>query len=156
MVITPSCKPRIEGCFFRWMQNNMCDTQWSKFSKLELVYIFYNWTGGPKSEEHSVGSGTYVANDRSSFTSFESDCTSNVTHVAGKQQIDHHRIIHVEQSSSFEPIPRQNYCDGDKDRFDPPRLRRSYLLCANPESRSVSSVGCRITCVTPSEANLVN
>jgi hypothetical protein len=20
-------EPRIKGCFFRWMQNNMCDTQ---------------------------------------------------------------------------------------------------------------------------------
>jgi hypothetical protein len=112
MVITPSCKPRIEGCFFRWMQNNMCDTQWSKFSKLELVYIFYNSICGPQSEEPSVVSGTHVANDRSSFTSSESDYTSNVTHVAGKQRVDRHRIIHAEQSSSFEPILRQNFCDG--------------------------------------------
>jgi hypothetical protein len=37
-----------------------------------------------KSEELSVGSGTHVANDRSSFTSPESDCTINVTHVARK------------------------------------------------------------------------
>jgi hypothetical protein len=78
-----------------------------------------------KSKEPSVGCGTHVANDRSSFTSSESDCTSNVTHVAGKQRVDHHRIIHAEQSSSFEPIPRQNYCGGDKDRFDPPRVRWS-------------------------------
>jgi hypothetical protein len=65
-----------------------------------------------KSEETAVGSGTHVANDRSSFTSSECDCTSNVTHVARKQCVDHHRIIDVEQSSSIEPIPRQNYCDG--------------------------------------------
>jgi hypothetical protein len=78
-----------------------------------------------QSEEPSVGSGTHVANDRSSFTSFESDCTTNVTHVARKQRVDRHRIIHAEQSSSIEPILRQNYCDGDKVRFDPPRERWS-------------------------------
>jgi hypothetical protein len=95
-----------------WMQNNMCDTQWSEFIKFELLYIFYNWTCGLKSEEPSVGSGTHVANDRSSFTSSEFDYTSNVTHVARKQRVDRHRIIHAERSSRFEPIPRQNFCDG--------------------------------------------
>jgi hypothetical protein len=109
-----------------------------------------------KSQEPSVGSGTHVVNDRSSFTSPESDCTSNVNHVAGNQHVDHHQIIHAEQPSSFEPIPRQNICDGDKVRFDPTRVRWSQHLRVNPESRVVSSVGCRITCVTPSEANLVN
>jgi hypothetical protein len=73
-----------------------------------------------KSEEVSVGSGTHVAKDRSPFTSRESDCTSNVTHVARKQRVDRHRIIHVEKSSSFEPILSQNYCDGYQVRFDPP------------------------------------
>jgi hypothetical protein len=109
-----------------------------------------------KSEEPSVGSGTHMANDRSSFTSPDSDCTSNVNHVAGNQRVDRHQIIHAEQPSSFEPIPRQNFCDGDKVRFDPPRVRWSQHLRANPESRVVSSVGSRITCVTRSEANLIN
>jgi hypothetical protein len=63
-----------------------------------------------------------VANDRCNFTSPESDCTSNVTQVARKQRVDHHRNIHPEQSSSFEPILWQNFCDGDKVRFDPPRV----------------------------------
>jgi hypothetical protein len=44
--------------------------------------------------------------------SVESDCTSNVTHVARKQRVDHHRIIHAERLSSFEPILRQNFYDG--------------------------------------------
>jgi hypothetical protein len=108
-----------------------------------------------KSQEPSVGSGTHVANDRSSFTSPESDCTSNVKHVARNQRVDRHQIIHAEQSSSFEPILRQNFCDGDKVRFDPPCVRWSQHLRANPESRAVSSVGCRITCATPGEANLI-
>jgi hypothetical protein len=43
-----------------------------------------------KSEEASVGSGTHVANDRSHFTSRESDCASNVTQVARKQGVDRH------------------------------------------------------------------
>jgi hypothetical protein len=78
-----------------------------------------------KSEEASIASGTHVTNDGSSFTSTETDCACNVTQVARKQCVDRHRIIHVEQSSSFEPIPRQNFCDGYKVRFDPPRVRRS-------------------------------
>jgi hypothetical protein len=57
-----------------------------------------------KSKGGSVGSGTHVANDRSRFTSRESDYTSNVTQVARKQCADHHRIIRVEKSSSFVPI----------------------------------------------------
>jgi hypothetical protein len=109
-----------------------------------------------ESEEPSVGSGKHAANDRSSFRSPESDCTSNVTHVARKQRVDRHRIIHAEQLCSFEPISRQNFCDEDKVRFDPPRVRWSQHLRANPESRAVSSVGCRITCATPGEANLIN
>jgi hypothetical protein len=109
-----------------------------------------------ESEEGSVGSDTHVANDRSSFTSPETDCTSNVTHVDRKQHVDHHQIIHVDQSSNFEPILRQNFCDGDKVRFDTPGVRLSKLLRANPESRVVSSIGCRITCTTPSEANFRN
>jgi hypothetical protein len=71
-----------------------------------------------KFEEASVGSGTHVTNDRSSFTSPETDCTSNVTQVARKQRVDRCQIIHADQSSSFEPIMRQNFCDGDKVRFD--------------------------------------
>jgi hypothetical protein len=78
-----------------------------------------------KSEEPSVGFGTHATNDRSSFTSSEFDCTSNVTPVARKQCQDRHRIIHVEQPSSFEPIPRQNFCDGHKVRFDTPSVRLS-------------------------------
>jgi hypothetical protein len=109
-----------------------------------------------KSEEPSVGSGTHMANDRSSFTSPDSDSTSNVDHVPGNQCVDRYQIIHAEQPSCFEPIPRQNFCDGDKVRFDPPRVRWSQHLRANPESRAVSSVGCRITCATPGEANLIN
>jgi hypothetical protein len=54
-----------------------------------------------KSEEGSVGSGTHVANDRSRFTSRESNCASNVAHVARKQRVDLHRIIRVEKSSSL-------------------------------------------------------
>jgi hypothetical protein len=78
-----------------------------------------------KSEEASIGSGTHVANDRSSFTSPETDCTSNVTQIARKQRVDHRRMIDVEQSSSFEPIRRQNFCDGDKVRFDTLGVRLS-------------------------------
>jgi hypothetical protein len=78
-----------------------------------------------KSEEASVGSGTHVANDRSRFTSRESDCASNVTQVARKQGVDRHRIIHAEKSSSFEPILSQNSCDGYQVRFDPPGVRWS-------------------------------
>jgi hypothetical protein len=85
-----------------------------------------------ESEEGSVGSETHVANDRSSFTSPETDCTSNVTYVARKQHVDRHRIIHVDQSSTFEPILRQNFRDGDKVRFDTPGVRLSKLLRANP------------------------
>jgi hypothetical protein len=107
-----------------------------------------------KSEEGSVGSGTHVTNDRSRFTSRESDCTSNVTQGARKQSVDHHRIIRAEKSSRFEPILSQNFFDGYQVRFDPPCVRWSKLLCANSKSRVVSSVGCRITCVTTSEAKL--
>jgi hypothetical protein len=78
-----------------------------------------------KSEKASVGSGTHVENDRSRFTSRESDCASNVTQVARKQRVDRHPIIHAEKSSSFEPILSQNSCDGYQVRFDPPRVRWS-------------------------------
>jgi hypothetical protein len=78
-----------------------------------------------KSDEASVGSGTHVANDRSRFTSRESDCTSNVTQIARKQRVDHHRIIHAEKSSSFEPILSQNSYDGYQVRLDPPCVRWS-------------------------------
>jgi hypothetical protein len=43
-----------------------------------------------KSEEASIGSGNHVANDRSHFTSRESDCASNLTQVARKQVVDRH------------------------------------------------------------------
>jgi hypothetical protein len=72
-----------------------------------------------KSEQASVGSGTHVANDRSHFTSRESDCASNVTQVARKQRVDHHRIIRAEKMSSFEPILSQNSGGGYQVRFDP-------------------------------------
>jgi hypothetical protein len=78
-----------------------------------------------KSEEASVGSGNHVANDRSRFTARESDRASNVTQVARKQGVDPHRIIRAEKSSSFEPIMRQNSCDGYQVRFDPPCVRWS-------------------------------
>jgi hypothetical protein len=78
-----------------------------------------------KSEEASVGSGTHVANDRSRFTSPESDYASNLTQVAGKQCVHHHRIIRAEKSSSFEPILSQNSCDGYQVRLDPPCVRWS-------------------------------
>jgi hypothetical protein len=78
-----------------------------------------------KSEEASVGFGTHVVNDRSRFTSRESDCASNVTQVARKQRVDRHRIIHPEKSSSFEPILSQNSYDGYQVRFDPPCVRWS-------------------------------
>jgi hypothetical protein len=97
-----------------------------------------------------------VAHNRSNFTSPETDCTSSGTQVARKQYVDHRRIIQADQSSSFEPILRQNFHDGDKVRFDTLGVRLSKLLRANPESRVVSSIGCRITCATPSEANLRN
>jgi hypothetical protein len=77
------------------------------------------------SEEASVGSGTHMANDRSHFTSRESDCPSNVTQVARKQGVDHHRIIRADNSSSFEPILSQSSCDGYEVRFDPPCMRWS-------------------------------
>jgi hypothetical protein len=54
-----------------------------------------------KSKEASDGSGTHVATDRSSFISWESDCTSNVIQVARKKYVGHHRIIHMEQSTSL-------------------------------------------------------
>jgi hypothetical protein len=76
-------------------------------------------------EEASVGSGTHVANDRSRFTSRESDCASNVTQIARKQRVEHHRIIRAEKSSSFDPILSQNSCDGYQVRFDPPCVRWS-------------------------------
>jgi hypothetical protein len=66
-----------------------------------------------------------VANDRSCFTSRESDCASNVTQVARKQRVDRRRIIHAEKSSSFEPILNQNSYDGYQVRFDPPCVRWS-------------------------------
>jgi hypothetical protein len=78
-----------------------------------------------KSEEASVGSSPHVANDRSRFTSRESDCAANVTRVARKQRVDRHRIIRAEKSSSFEPILSQNTCDGYQVRFDPPCARWS-------------------------------
>jgi hypothetical protein len=59
-----------------------------------------------------------VANDRSHFTSRESDCDSNVTQVARKQRVDRHRIIRIEKSSSFEPILSQNSCDDYQVRFE--------------------------------------
>jgi hypothetical protein len=77
------------------------------------------------SEEASVGSGTHVANDRSRFTSRESDCASKVTQVARKQCVDQHRIIRAAKSSSFEPILSQNFCDGYQVRFEPPCVRWS-------------------------------
>ena len=72
-----------------------------------------------------------------------------MTRVARKQRVDRHRIIRVERSSNFEPILSQNSCDGYQVRFDTPCMFR-----VSSESRDVSSVGCRITCVTPSEVNL--
>jgi hypothetical protein len=66
-----------------------------------------------------------VANDRSRFTSQESDCASNVTQVARKQGVDHHRIIRAEKTSSFEPILSKNSCDGYQVRFDPLCVRWS-------------------------------
>jgi hypothetical protein len=78
-----------------------------------------------KSEEASIGSGTHVTNDGSSFISPETDCASNVNQVARKQRVDHNRIIHAEQSSCFEPIPRQNFCDDYNVRFYPLRVRWS-------------------------------
>jgi hypothetical protein len=59
-----------------------------------------------KSKEVSICSGTHVATDRSSFTSSESNYTSNATLVVRKKCVGHHQIIHVEQSISFEPILR--------------------------------------------------
>jgi type IV pilus biogenesis protein CpaD/CtpE len=106
-----------------------------------------------KSEEASIGTGSHVANDRSRFTSRESDCASNVTQVARRQGVDRNRIIHVEKSCSFDPILSQNSYDGYQVRFDPPCVRWLELLRANSESRVVSSVGCRITCVKTSKAN---
>jgi hypothetical protein len=78
-----------------------------------------------KSEEGFVDSGTHVANDRSHYTSWESDKASNVTQVARKRSVDLHRIIRAEKSSSFEPILSQNSFDGYQVRFDPPCVRWS-------------------------------
>jgi hypothetical protein len=71
-----------------------------------------------RSKGASVGSGIHVATDRSSFTSLKTDSTSNAIQVARKKCGGHHQIIHVEQSISFEPILRQNFCDGDKVNID--------------------------------------
>jgi hypothetical protein len=78
-----------------------------------------------KSKEASVGSGTHVATDRCSFTSPEFYCTSNVTQVARKNFVGHHRIILVEQSINFEPITRQNFCHGEKVNVDLSHVRWS-------------------------------
>jgi hypothetical protein len=78
-----------------------------------------------KSKEVSVGSGTHIDPDRSSFISPESNCASNATQVARKKHVSHHRTIHVEQSISFEPIQWQNFCDGDKVNIDLSHVRWS-------------------------------
>ena len=58
MVITHSCELRIEGCFFRWMQNNLCETseanlrKYNKYTHSMIKVVAY------KSEEASVLSGT--------------------------------------------------------------------------------------------------
>jgi hypothetical protein len=66
-----------------------------------------------------------VANDRSRFTSRESECASNVTQDARKQRVGCHQIICSEKSSSFEPILSENSYDGYQVRFDPPCVRWS-------------------------------
>jgi hypothetical protein len=78
-----------------------------------------------KSKEACVGSSTYVATERSNFTSTEFHCTSNVSQVARKKGVCHHRIIHVEQLISFKLILRQNICDGDKVSVDLSQVRWS-------------------------------
>jgi hypothetical protein len=109
-----------------------------------------------RSKEPCVGSGSHVATNRSSFTSPESDRTSNASQVARKQCVNHYEIIHVEQSINFEPNLRQNFGDGDKVNVDVSHMGWLQLLCANLKSRAVSFVGCRITCARPCEANLRN
>jgi hypothetical protein len=78
-----------------------------------------------KSKEASVGSGTHVATNRSSFTSSKSNYTSYTTQVARNKCVDHDRIIHVERAISFEPILRQNFYDGDKVNVDLSHVRWS-------------------------------
>jgi hypothetical protein len=78
-----------------------------------------------RSKAACVGSGTHVATDRSSFTSPESDWTPNVSQMARKQRVDHHRVIDMEESISFEPNPRQKFCDGDKVNIDLSHMRWS-------------------------------
>jgi hypothetical protein len=75
-----------------------------------------------KSKAACVGSGAHVATDRSNFTSLEFDCTSNASQMARKQRVDHHRVIDMEESISFEPNPRQNFCDCDKVNVDLSRM----------------------------------
>jgi hypothetical protein len=76
--------------------------------------------------------------------------------VVRKKCVGLHQIIHVEQSNIFEPIPRENFCDGNKVDVGLSHMRWSLLLRANLESNDVSSIGCRITCATPCDANLRN
>jgi hypothetical protein len=71
-----------------------------------------------KSKNASSGPILMQRMDSSSFTSPESDYTSSSIQGASKQHVDQHQIIEVEQSSSSEPIPRQNFCDGDKVDID--------------------------------------
>ena len=58
-----------------------------------------------KLAEASVGSSSGVAHGQVLPALSEPDCTSNATQGAKKQCVDHHRIIDVEQSLSFEPVP---------------------------------------------------
>jgi hypothetical protein len=60
-----------------------------------------------------------------SFTLPESDCTSSSNQRDRKQHVDQHRIIEVEQSTSSEPIPSKNLCDGEKVDVDLYRMRWS-------------------------------
>jgi hypothetical protein len=76
-----------------------------------------------KSKEVYVGSDTHIATDRSRFISPESDCISNMTKVARNKHVGYHRIIHMEPSISFEPITRQNFCNGDKVKVDLSHVR---------------------------------
>jgi hypothetical protein len=52
------------------------------------------------------------------LTSPLSDYTSSSNKGSRKQDVDQHRIIKVEHSSSSEPNPRQNFHDGDKVQVD--------------------------------------
>jgi hypothetical protein len=106
----------------QWLVRRLVKRIYENRTSIHILLLNYLPTSLKKS---LLGPVPDVANDRSYFTSWESDCASNVSQVARKQRVDLHRIIRSEKSSSFESILSQNSCDGYQVRFDPPCMRWS-------------------------------